>query len=79
MTALGIALTNTGKFAEAESTLAQVTAIAPSFGEPYLHLSQLYLIDADTLRAKQILTEYLRAYPDSPLASRMKQSLELLQ
>ncbi len=78
MTALGIALTNTGKLTEAEDILAQVTTIAPSFGEPYLHLSHLYLIDGDTVRTKLILSEYLKAFPNSPTAGRMKQVLDQL-
>ncbi len=79
LTGLGIALTNAGKLAEAEKTLMQVTAIAPSYGEPYFHLSRIYLMRSDTTKWRQVLGDYISRYPDSPTTPRIKRVLESIQ
>lgn len=79
LTGLGIALTNAGKLAEAENTLMQVTAIAPSYGEPYFHLSRIYLMRSDTTKWRQVLGDYVSRYPDSPTTPRIKRVLESIQ
>ncbi len=79
LTGLGIALTNAGKLAEAENILMQVIAIAPSNGEPYFHLSRIYLMRSDTTKWRQVLGDYVSRYPDSPTTPRIKRVLESIQ
>ncbi len=79
MLTLGLTLTYTGKLKEAESILTQVATFAPANGESYFYLSRTFLLQSDTTRARQVLTDYLSRYPNSPTAPRMQNVLEQLK
>lgn len=73
---LGILYLRTKRPNEAIQSFQESIRVAPAYDQAYLNLARLYAIEGDREKAKAILRELLKHYPDHPQAQEGLKQLE---
>jgi tetratricopeptide (TPR) repeat protein len=75
----GLVYTHTNRLDLAEKSLQSALKIDPKMSQAYLQLVNLYLQQKRTPEAIAELEAYLKAFPDSPLSQKARETLKRLQ
>jgi tetratricopeptide (TPR) repeat protein len=75
----GSVYSRTGRPELAEMSLQSALQLDPKMSKVYLQLVNLYLQQKRTVEAISQLEAYLKAFPDSPLSSKARETLKRLQ
>jgi Flp pilus assembly protein TadD len=73
---LAILYLKTHRVDDAIGTFQQCIEVAPAFGQAYLNLSRIYVIQGSTAKARAVLNDLLKIQPNDAAA---KQALAQLQ
>ena len=75
----GVLLIREDEFARAEEQFQTCVRVAPGFGDSYLNLARLYVLQHEREKAKAALSDLLHVHPENAAAKQGLQALSQAQ